>query len=147
MSYAEDLKSVEWQKKRLSILTRDNWTCQLCKDKDTQFHIHHQFYLKDKKAWEYEDADLITYCKHCHALVEIIKSIKEIQAVLQVLKYTRNKETVIYAIVTDIQNQTLCCLFNYDERDNSIEFAIGIPEHIIGRINFEMELIKQQKNA
>ena len=148
MSYAEDLQTVEWQKKRLSILTRDKWTCQLCKDLgDAQLHVHHFFYIDGRRAWEYDDADLTTYCKYCHALVEINKSMKEIQSVLHVTKYKNRHEMVIYALVHTIDNKEVCAIYNYDERDKSIEFVIGVPEHIISRLQFELDLIKQQKNG
>ena len=33
MNYSEQLKSPKWQKKRLEIMQRDKFTCQLCGDK------------------------------------------------------------------------------------------------------------------
>jgi len=69
MTYAEKLKDPRWQKKRLQILERDNWTCQLCGDTTTTFNIHHKKYSGD--PWQANDEDLITYCEHCHALIGI----------------------------------------------------------------------------
>lgn len=75
-SYTEQLKSPKWQKKRLEILERDSFTCQLCSDTETELHIHHKSYEKGKKAWEYEDGNFQTLCKHCHKVVESFKDYK-----------------------------------------------------------------------
>ena len=41
MAYSEKLKNPKWQKKRLEILNRDNFTCIKCGDKETTLQIHH----------------------------------------------------------------------------------------------------------
>lgn len=66
VSYKDQLKSPEWQKKRLKIFERDNFTCQLCLDTEEQLHVHHKSYDKNTKAWEYDDDRLITLCATCH---------------------------------------------------------------------------------
>jgi phage terminase large subunit GpA-like protein len=68
-SYSELLTDPRWQKKRLEILNRDDFTCQMCGDKETTLHVHHNWYEKEKKPWEYKNKDLITLCKHCHELI------------------------------------------------------------------------------
>ena len=65
-NYSELLKDPRWQKKRLKILERDKFTCQLCGDKETTLNVHHKYYDKDKKPWEYPDKSLVTLCKDCH---------------------------------------------------------------------------------
>lgn len=37
-------------------------------DKFADLNIHHKYYIRDKKAWEYEDKSLITLCEKCHQL-------------------------------------------------------------------------------
>lgn len=66
MAYADDLKHPKWQKKRLEIMQRDNFTCQMCGAKDKPLHVHHLVYKKGQKPWEYEDNSLITLCEECH---------------------------------------------------------------------------------
>lgn len=73
MNYSEQLKSPKWQKKRLEIMQRDNFTCQLCGDKETTLNVHHINYIYSKKCWEYKNKELITLCEHCHKEVEILK--------------------------------------------------------------------------
>ena len=66
-SYLEKLKDPRWQKKRLEILNRDDWECQLCKDKLSQLVVHHIFYLGYIDPWEYDDVLLATLCEKCHS--------------------------------------------------------------------------------
>ena len=65
-SYAELLKDPRWQKKRLEIMQRDNFTCQHCLATGKSLQVHHLVYEKGKKPWEYEDDELITLCENCH---------------------------------------------------------------------------------
>lgn len=65
-TYAEKLKDPRWQKKRLEILSRDEWMCQLCQDSESMLVVHHRFYLKGKEPWEYADYCLVTLCQACH---------------------------------------------------------------------------------
>ncbi len=64
--YSEKLKNPNWQKKRLEILNRDDWTCQLCKDKENTLHVHHKYYERRRSPWEYPNTALITLCEDCH---------------------------------------------------------------------------------
>lgn len=66
MDYKEQIKSPKWQKRRLEILNRDNFTCQICGSTDRMLHVHHTYYEKGKKIWEYGDDQLITLCEDCH---------------------------------------------------------------------------------
>lgn len=67
--YSKLLQDPRWQKKRLEILQRDNWTCRNCGsglNEGVTLHVHHIRYIKGKKPWEYENDNLITYCENCH---------------------------------------------------------------------------------
>lgn len=69
-SYSDSLQDPRWQKKRLEVFQRDNWTCQLCGsglNDGTPLNIHHRTYHLGKKAWEYDDKDLLTICEKCHS--------------------------------------------------------------------------------
>lgn len=66
MTYAEKLKDPRWQKKRLEIMNRDNWTCQQCHLGIETLHVHHRYYLPGKDPWEYPDTLLVTLCESCH---------------------------------------------------------------------------------
>jgi hypothetical protein len=86
MEYYEKLKSPKWQKKRLEILKRDDWTCQNCLDKESTLHVHHKVY-SEGDPWDINNAHLITLCESCHKFEtnEIKDSIKEIQNTLKII--------------------------------------------------------------
>ena len=66
MTYQKKLKDPRWQKKRLEILERDEWTCQNCYDMESTLHIHHKVYNKGKEPWDIENDFLVTLCSECH---------------------------------------------------------------------------------
>jgi len=72
-NYSDLLKDPRWQKKRLEILQRDNFTCQLCKDTTETLHVHHKSYEGNKNPWEVDEYNLITYCETCHKITETVK--------------------------------------------------------------------------
>lgn len=80
MTYAEKLKDPRWQKKRLEIMQRDDFTCQVCKDNSTTLHIHHKFYIYGNDPWDYEDNCFLTLCADCHESEEM--QIKEYSKLL-----------------------------------------------------------------
>lgn len=65
-SYSDKLKDPKWQRKRLVIYGRDNFTCQLCNDDKTELAAHHKLYINGLDPWEYEDDLIVTVCKDCH---------------------------------------------------------------------------------
>ncbi len=65
--YAELLKDPRWQKKRLEILERDDWTCQWCGSKEKTLHVHHLCYVHGRDPWESPIHELLTVCEDCHA--------------------------------------------------------------------------------
>lgn len=56
----------QWQRRRLEILNRDNFTCQRCYDTETQLEVHHVVYRNRTKYQDYLDKELITLCRKCH---------------------------------------------------------------------------------
>ena len=63
--YGEKLKDPRWQRRRLEIFQRDNWTCQLCSRTDLELHVHH-LYRTTEDPWDEPDLHLLTVCKLCH---------------------------------------------------------------------------------
>jgi hypothetical protein len=66
LSYSQKLKDPRWQKMRLQILERDQWTCQSCRAKDKTLHVHHGYYKRGLEPWEYVPSTLQTLCEDCH---------------------------------------------------------------------------------
>lgn len=67
MTYAEKLKDPRWQKRRLRILERDDFTCQFCFDSESTLHVHHLWY-ENGDPWDTSDDSLITLCEECHEM-------------------------------------------------------------------------------
>jgi len=65
-NYAALCIDPRWQKKRLEIMERDNFTCRSCGDKKTTLNVHHAYYEKGKKPWEYPNRSLVILCEKCH---------------------------------------------------------------------------------
>lgn len=70
MTYSEKLKHPKWQKKRLEILKRDNWSCTHCGCAEKNLQVHHRFYLKNRDPWDYPSETLDTLCESCHKTME-----------------------------------------------------------------------------
>lgn len=66
-AYRKKLLDPRWQKQRLKILERDEWTCQMCFDSENTLHVHHRYYEKGFEPWEYADEALVALCADCHA--------------------------------------------------------------------------------
>lgn len=70
MTYAEQLKHPLWQKKRLEVLSRENFTCQDCGNTKITLHVHHRYYVSNRYAWEYPDFCYKVLCKNCHDMLK-----------------------------------------------------------------------------
>lgn len=76
-TYSEKLKDPRWQKKRLEILERDNWSCRYCGDKESTLHVHHEHYIKGCEPWEADECSLTTLCEDCHSTTHLAKTLLE----------------------------------------------------------------------
>lgn len=74
IDYAKQYQHPKWQKKRLEILEREDYTCQDCGDTEIQLHIHHGHYSKGHEVWDYDNETLWCLCEPCHESWEIEKS-------------------------------------------------------------------------
>lgn len=75
--YLEKLRRPEWQRRRLEILSRDNFTCANCGDDKTTLNVHHRYYDYGSEPWDYDDAALVTLCEPCHSVeTEVSREIR-----------------------------------------------------------------------
>jgi len=117
MTYIEKLKSPKWQKKRLEILERDNFSCKCCGDSESSLHVHHTKYLANTDPWEYENDSLVTLCEMCHT--EVTWQKKEVKRIID--------EEFIYVVHVTELRLLLLKLKNMDpfsirELANSIDY-------------------------
>lgn len=73
VTYSEKLKSPKWQRKRLEIFNRDNFTCTKCGDTERQLQVHHLKYTGE--PYDAPNENLITVCEYCHFVIEDLKTI------------------------------------------------------------------------
>lgn len=65
-NYAELLLDPRWQRRRLEILSRDDWQCQCCGESKKTLHVHHRNAYRPIAPWEYGHDELQTLCETCH---------------------------------------------------------------------------------
>lgn len=135
-AYAERLKHPKWQKRRLEILHRDEFTCQLCGDTDSTLHIHHKVYRKCE-IWEYKDNELITYCELCHLVVEYFKEQEGLQEVIIVRKEDSDSELeqINLFVLLKIDNNYFISILYFNKYSNKLTFIVGMKKVTLNRIN------------
>jgi hypothetical protein len=69
--YAEQRLNPQWQKKRLEILSRDNFKCLICESPERTLHVHHSYYIPGRNPWDYPNWSLMTLCKDCHPIGQL----------------------------------------------------------------------------
>jgi hypothetical protein len=68
-TYGEMLLSMHWFAKRSHIIKLAKFECVECgaHQEEHQFEVHHRYYLRGRKPWEYPDEALMCVCRTCHA--------------------------------------------------------------------------------
>lgn len=66
IAWKDQYKHPNWQRARLIVLNRDQFTCQLCRDSHSILHVHHLKYLKDGYIWDVPKRFLVSLCDTCH---------------------------------------------------------------------------------
>jgi hypothetical protein len=144
MTYSEMLQDPRWQKKRLQVLERDKWTCQLCGDTESTLHIHHKKYVS--KPWDSELNDLVTYCKHCHLVVENLKEFSDLFTIEKTLKTDTDYSDLIFISVFMSNNscpeEYAVALYNYKESNSELIYLRSIRSSTIFKMH---ECIKELK--
>lgn len=137
MTYIEQLRHPLWQKKRLFILNRDNFTCRFCGDKQTELHIHHEEY--SGSAWEAPDDKLKTTCKHCHLLIEYIKkrgSVNFCQVIKDEVKGADSDWVDMYAIEKYGYH-----VYVYKITEDGVKFIHSIHKNFIDKLSTLLSVI------
>lgn len=141
-SYSDKLKDPRWQKKRLEILDRDNFTCRICKDSSETLHVHHLEYVKGKEPFDYDNDWLVTLCKFCHVIEEeyakkypnnddyytdIIKSIKI------------SENTQVYLLSVFKDHDKFIRIIKVDSENKSIIEVISFPQEDLDKLNLSIK--------
>jgi hypothetical protein len=66
MTYFDQLRHPNWQRKRLEVMEARGFKCQDCGDSESTLNVHHKRYVKGRMAWEYDGRELEVLCEPCH---------------------------------------------------------------------------------
>jgi hypothetical protein len=141
-TYSEKLKDPRWQKKRLEVLQRDNFTCLLCGDNETELHVHHKEYLNGHQPWGYELTNFATYCKHCHSAVEYISARHQYEFVKGNKRITGIEDIVMLLILLVKDGKPHVAVVSFDH-NNDLELHIIMGPKTITDIVTLRDLIPQ----
>lgn len=95
LTYSEQLKHPNWQRRRLEALQASYFTCEECGDAESTLNVHHKRYVRGRMAWEYENKELMVVCDSCHTDAHNLKS--SIELVLCALSSYEIKRVLGYA--------------------------------------------------
>ena len=106
-TFFELYKHPKWQEKRLEVMKMFDFECEYCGEKEKTLHIHHTYYEKNKKPWEYPIESLHCLCGDCHKREQDINTLLkrqlgkiEIGCHVRLLGYAMAMETRDYPMVT-----------------------------------------------
>jgi hypothetical protein len=116
-TYSEKLRNPKWQRKRLEILQRDDFTCKLCGDKETELHVNHLKYTGEPQ--DAPNEDLETLCKVCHALKHSLDELHIIKTASKVKDIYGNNVLVYRDYLGDVffAHYDSKCNFDYSTPD------------------------------
>jgi hypothetical protein len=125
-TYAEKLLDPRWQKLRLLVLQRDGFKCTLCRDAETELHIHHEEYSGD--PWEAPVEKLKTLCKHCHKIVEALKSLN--LSSYKIIK-KRHHSCYLFYLFSEYESKRVISIIKIPDDTEEPEFVTGIHSELV----------------
>ena len=116
--------NVYWQKKRLELMNRDNFTCVECFDDKSILNIHHvkyaTFLLGKIDVCSCDENELITLCDKCNNKKKKLNRISDILEREEIMKsmYGYEKEEFSNTLNFENFNQWNCGNYLYDKKYN-----------------------------
>lgn len=149
-SYSQKLKSPKWQKKRLEVLSRDEFKCTLCGNDQLTLHVHHHSYEKTRNPWDSPLEELTTYCHVCHEMVEHLNSIFKYKCFGVFIKeYSEMPHVSCYYLVGDDVDRDLRSLimFTYNFKSNQLRWLHSMSFQTLSEINSFVKLFDVVSNG
>lgn len=129
--YQKKLRSPKWQKKRLEILQRDEFTCQLCKDKETELHVHHEYYEKGKDPWEHPNECLKSVCKYCHLILEDFKTLDNVSGIEKIHRISRSDAYYLHFLVKVMMAEEITVIiYSYSIELDKMSYTLSIRQSV-----------------
>jgi hypothetical protein len=129
MTYQDQIKSPKWQKKRLEVMEINRFKCEECQCEDTQLNVHHTYYRKGHKIWEYDNVELRCLCEDCHKKThELNENILASLGVLEVISTMGSKEQVLGYIhgmlsSSDVENPSESYMEGYIQGTSNVDIS------------------------
>jgi broad specificity phosphatase PhoE len=150
-TYSERLKDPRWQRRRLEILQRADFSCEKCEAKDKTLHVHHKLYRKGAMPWEYADHELISLCEDCHESWHELRS--RLDAAIALLDSTEIEQLIGYAstIAVVTWGGSIKCLSYYDAAGASDAMSMRRAEDVVEILGpggqLDLEAMRSVMNA
>jgi phage terminase large subunit GpA-like protein len=132
-TYSDKLKDPRWQKKRLEILSRDNWKCHYCDDTKTTLNVHHEKYFKN--PWEINSEFLKTVCEVCHEVIEEEKKLKKTVLHIERRVSQQNQELLISVFSKKIDSDEKFVTLYSKDKSKKVVYEVAITMQTIQRFN------------
>ena len=139
MTYQEKLLDPKWQRKRLEVYNRDNFTCKSCGDTKTTLHVHHKKYTAE--IWDEPLENLETLCAHCHYIKERFKKeTPEFDLLSIYKKYSKKYDSYYLTAVAFSNERNGYLVFQFSKNNNEdIQlvscFVVDETAHILSSIS------------
>lgn len=69
-NYQKELDTPEWKSFTGNIKKQVGY-CECCKRSNVGLEVHHIFYERDRKPWEYDKSEVVVLCRACHGQLHI----------------------------------------------------------------------------
>lgn len=107
---AKSYLTPRWQRRRLEVFNKDNFTCQWCGETEKTLHVHHFCYVKAGGPWDSEDSDMITLCCDCHEfqhLKGVPKIIHDLHCILIInpIKHGESIKILVELCLNEFKNK------------------------------------------
>jgi len=77
--FKESYSDPKWRAFSEEIRALYAWQCRWCRATDKRTQVHHLFYKKGAKPWDYSKKDVILLCGDCHATAhELLTQFREL---------------------------------------------------------------------
>lgn len=116
-----------WQQKRLEVMQAAEFACQSCGTNEITLNVHHKFYRKGAKPWEYENSELMCLCKPCHEKThDVLAQLKAALNQLDRLDLTQCLGYVRYLLLRSPLSPNLCVPMGEDNEFMGLAHAAEI---------------------
>lgn len=134
-TYSELLKHPQWQRKRLEILEREDFTCEDFGATEKTLHVHHAYYEKGLKPWEYPSESLHVLCVDCHAVAG--DRMADLQRTIGLLSFSSQIRLLSYALalLLEADMDSVVTVSSYEGAEGIADLFRMSPERVISLCN------------